>query len=118
MTDTLIQQAVQTLRDGGVIAYPTEAVWGLGCDPANEAAVKALLALKLRPVEKVLILIAVDIEQMAPYLKDVNNSQYQQLLDSWPGFQTWIVPAPETVPVWVKGEPSPFEFAGSEAAHD
>lgn len=104
MTDTLIQQAVQTLRDGGVIAYPTEAVWGLGCDPANEAAVKALLALKQRPVEKGLILIAADIEQMAPYLKDVNNSQYQQLLDSWPGFQTWIVPAPETVPVWVKGE--------------
>ena len=51
-----IQQAARIVREGGVIAYPTEAVWGLGCDPWNEAAVMRLLALKRRPVQKGLIL--------------------------------------------------------------
>ena len=54
-----VQQAARVVRDGGVIAYPTEAVWGLGCDPWNEAAVDRLLALKERPVHKGLILVDV-----------------------------------------------------------
>jgi len=51
-------EAVDVLRRGGIVAYPTEGVWGLGCDPCDEAAVMRLLALKQRPVEKGLILIA------------------------------------------------------------
>ena len=53
-----ITDAVRVLQHGGVIAYPTEAVWGLGCDPFDEAAVTRLLALKQRPVDKGLILVA------------------------------------------------------------
>jgi L-threonylcarbamoyladenylate synthase len=45
-----IQQAAQVVRNSGVIAYPTEAVWGLGCDPWNDEAVEQLLAMKARPV--------------------------------------------------------------------
>jgi len=53
-----IPDATALLQRGGVIAYPTEAVWGLGCDPCNESAVRRLLALKRRAVGKGLILIA------------------------------------------------------------
>ena len=49
--------AVAALHRGGVIAYPTEAVWGLGCDPFDEAAVMRLLALKQREVAKGLNLV-------------------------------------------------------------
>ena len=55
-----VEEAVAALRRGGVIAYPTEAVWGLGCDPRDEAATLRLLALKQREVGKGLILIAAD----------------------------------------------------------
>lgn len=58
-----VQQAARVVRQGGVIAYPTEAVWGLGCDPWNETAVERLLALKERPMHKGLILVADDIQQ-------------------------------------------------------
>ena len=52
-----IAEVVAALRRGGVVAYPTEAVWGLGCDPRDEAATRRLLALKQRDVDKGLILI-------------------------------------------------------------
>ncbi len=61
-----VQQAARVVREGGVIAYPTEAVWGLGCDPWNEEAVDRLLALKERPMHKGLILVAEDIERLPP----------------------------------------------------
>ena len=63
-----IEDVVVALRRGGVVAYPTEAVWGLGCDPRDEAATLRLLALKQREVEKGLILIAADEAQLAPFI--------------------------------------------------
>ena len=59
-----LQRGVAALSAGGVIAYPTEAVWGLGCDPFNEKAVMKLLEIKNRPVEKGLILIAASLDQL------------------------------------------------------
>ena len=76
---------------GEVIAYPTEAVWGLGCDPFNPQAVAKLLALKQRPVEKGLILIAAHINQFAPLLARLDQDHYQQLKDSWPAPITSII---------------------------
>ena len=58
-----VQQAAQAIRAGAVIAYPTEAVWGLGCDPWDEEAVERLLLLKGRSVDKGLILVADNIRQ-------------------------------------------------------
>jgi len=106
MTISPLQQATHALREGGVIAYPTEAVWGLGCDPENEAAVMALLNLKHRAVEKGLILVAANIDQFAPYLTELTAQQYQQLQASWPSFQTWVVPASQVVPHWLRGNHS------------
>ncbi|PLO49831.1 L-threonylcarbamoyladenylate synthase type 1 TsaC, partial [Klebsiella michiganensis] len=62
-----IVRAVALLNNEHVIAYPTEAVFGVGCDPDSEKAVMSLLALKQRPVEKGLILIAANFEQLKPY---------------------------------------------------
>ena len=61
-------RAARALRRGGLVAYPTEAVWGLGCDPANQTALARLLELKQRPWQKGLILIAARWDQLSPWL--------------------------------------------------
>jgi L-threonylcarbamoyladenylate synthase len=103
-----IDLAVSALEDSQVIAYPTESVWGLGCDPWNEQAVLALLGLKQRPVEKGLILIASDIEQVEPYLAQLSSEQRNIVLASWSDeveqASTWLVPLTADVPTWISGE--------------
>lgn len=98
-----LNEAIAALRDGGVIAYPTEAVWGLGCDPFNEAAVRRLLDLKQRPDSKGLIIIAASIAQIAPWLAGLTPTQRTAVESTWPGPYTWIVPAPDA-PRWLRGE--------------
>lgn len=94
------------LAAGGVITYPTEAVWGLGCDPANEAAVRKVLDLKQRPMAKGMILVAADPAQLDGWvaLSALPPARLQAVLDSWPGPNTWIVPAGAKAPHWVTGE--------------
>ncbi len=101
---TQILQAVQVLRQGGIIAYPTEAVYGLGCDPLQEHAVKRLLALKKRPVSKGLILIAASLTQLTPYLAPIPVPRMQEVLSTWPGPVTWLFPASSQVPAWICGD--------------
>lgn len=93
------------MRQGGVIAYPTEGVWGLGCDPADAAAVRRLLAIKQRPVQKGLILIAADEAQLAPFIDmtALTEEQRDRVHASWPGPATWIVPASAAAPAWISG---------------
>lgn len=99
-----IQQAVEVLKQGGVIAYPTEAVFGLGCDPANEQAVKRIIELKGRDAGKGLILIAAEITQLEPFIEPLDDTTKQQLLASWPGPVTWIVSARQSVSQLLRGE--------------
>lgn len=100
-----IKHAARCLQIGGIIAYPTEGVWGLGCDPFNEAAVHKLLALKQRPLEKGLILVAGSMEQIAPLLKPLDPVQLKTLDSSWPGPVTWLIPdAEQLIPSWIKGK--------------
>ena len=102
-----IKRAVDYIQQGGVIAYPTEAVWGLGCDPYNEIAVKRLLELKKRPVEKGLILVAAKVEQVEHLLANLTHLQRETVVNSWPGPNTWLIPDPDNlIPEWVKGEHS------------
>jgi L-threonylcarbamoyladenylate synthase len=101
-----IQIAAKWLALGEVIAYPTEAVWGLGCDPFNPDAVEKILRLKRRPMEKGLILIAAHISQFAPLLQELNHQQVQKLENSWPAPITWLVPASRAVPEWIRGHHS------------
>lgn len=97
--------AAARLRRGGVLAYPTEAVWGLGCDPFDEAAVRRLLALKQRAVDKGLILIAASASQFDGLLDwDALPAERRVAVHaSWPGPHTWIVPATARVPRWITG---------------
>ena len=101
-----IADAADALKHGGVIAYPTEAVWGLGCDPSDEAATLRLLAIKQREVGKGLILIAADADQLAPFadLAALPRERRDAVLATWPGPHTWIVPAMRAAPRWITGE--------------
>ncbi len=85
---------VDTVLQGGVIAYPTEAVYGLGCDPDNEVAITKLLELKQRPWQKGLILVASDFSQLEPYVDcdQLTSEQLQVAFDKWPGPFTFIMP--------------------------
>lgn len=98
-----IRQAAEVLHRGGIVAYPTEAVWGLGCDPENTAAVQRILALKKRDPGKGLILIAADITMFAPYLSDLKPALIEQLQCSWPGAITWLIPNNHRVSAWISG---------------
>ena len=98
-----VQQVARVVRAGGVIAYPTEAVWGLGCDPWNEQAVYRLLALKERPVAKGLILVADSIHQFDFLLADLPQVWLDRLASTWPGPNTWLVPHQKRLPAWITG---------------
>ena len=105
MTSALhLGAAYRALRAGGVIAYPTEAVWGLGCDPENAHAVQRLLQIKRRPEHKGLILIAANFEQLRPYLGPLPPARLLQVQHSWPGPNTWLLPASPRVPRWIRGD--------------
>lgn len=101
-----IDAAVAALRRGGVIAYPTEAVWGLGCDPFDEAAVMRVLAIKRREVAKGLLLVAADATQLEGLVdwQALPGDRRDEVLASWPGASTWVVPAAPRVPGWITGE--------------
>jgi L-threonylcarbamoyladenylate synthase len=99
-----LRLAATHLRRGGIIAYPTEGVYGLGCNPLDQAAVLRLLALKERPSTKGLILIAAEFDQIEPYLDIPNDIMRGRILATWPGPVTWIVPAADWVPESLRGE--------------
>lgn len=98
-----VQFAARQMKLGGVVAYPTEAVWGLGCNPYDELAVMHLLALKDRPMEKGVILLAAHIGMFEPLLERLDDLQRQRLKNSWPGPYTWLVPGNGMVPPWITG---------------
>ncbi|USD60419.1 threonylcarbamoyl-AMP synthase [Vibrio sp. SCSIO 43140] len=99
------QTTVAALQSGEVIAYPTEGVFGVGCDPDDTKAIEKLLAVKERPVEKGLILIAANFEQLRPYIDETQLTQQQleSVQQTWPGPYTWIMPASSRVSSWLSG---------------
>jgi L-threonylcarbamoyladenylate synthase len=94
------------LKSGGVIAYPTESIFGLGCDPDNRAAVQKILRLKRRPQRKGLILVADRLAKLQPYMAPLSASQNQQMQQSWQNRtrgHTWLAPAAKHCPKWLTG---------------
>lgn len=106
MEELSLAGAVSTLQQGGVIAYPTEAVWGLGCDPRQRGAVMRLLELKRRPAAKGVIVVAANLEPLRPWLDlaALPPDRLADVLGSWPGPHTWVLPASEHAPAWVTGD--------------
>jgi L-threonylcarbamoyladenylate synthase len=92
---------LEHLKSGKTIAYPTEGVWGLGCDPRNPNAIENLLSLKARSPSKGLILIA---SQFEHFLEFSHVEDYKdKLLSKWPGPHTWLVPSKEKLSPLIKG---------------
>ncbi|RTE86808.1 threonylcarbamoyl-AMP synthase [Lysobacter sp. N42] len=106
LTDEQIAAAKQAIENHGVIAYPTEAVFGLGCAPYDEIAVRKVLELKQRPIEKGVILIAADYSQLLDYVDDskIGQDARFKVFSHWPGPITLLLPAKASVPKFLKGE--------------
>jgi L-threonylcarbamoyladenylate synthase len=98
------ENAISTIRSGGIIAYPTESVYGLGCDPFNREAVVKILQLKGRLQEKGLIIIASHVQQILPLIQPINPNDLARALKTWPGHQTWVFPKSSLVPSWISGK--------------
>lgn len=102
MSQIDIKKAATVIHHGGVIAYPTEGVWGLGCDPWQAEAVGKILKIKNRPWQKGLLLVAASIDQVKPFLTQLTKEQYEKVCSTWPGPNTWVVPC-DGLPSWVTG---------------
>ncbi len=97
---------VESFKAGGVIAYPTEAVFGLGCDPDNQDAVEKLLAIKQRPKAKGLILLAADFSQLQPYIDEdkIPAEKLSEILSRWPNGITQVLPKSALTADWLSGQ--------------
>lgn len=100
-----LADAAERLKQGAVLAYPTEAVYGLGCDPHDRDAFERLFALKQRPSTQGVLLIAADFRQVAHYvdLAAISEDTLDRIRGDWPGPHTWIFPRSPQVPAWVTG---------------
>lgn len=98
-----LSHAITCLQQGGVIAYPTEAVFGLGCDPRNEVALRKILSIKKRSHEKGMILIAANFEQCLPWITPIPDALLARALATWPGPHTWLFPANPAVSELIRG---------------
>jgi len=103
MSPFRLRETVRALRHGAVVAYPTEAVYGLGCNPLDGDAVHRLLAIKGRAPAKGVIIIAADFEQLRPYLARLSDEQLCRVQADWPGPVTWVLPAAPALPAWLTG---------------
>ncbi|OQX15007.1 MAG: threonylcarbamoyl-AMP synthase [Thiothrix lacustris] len=99
-----LSAARHAVQSGGVIAYPTEAVFGLGCNPADLAAVQRILTLKQRAADKGLILIAADLSQLEAYLLPLDAILQARVLPTWPGAVTWLLPVRPAVSPLIRGK--------------
>lgn len=99
----MIPQAVAIIDGGGVIAYPTEYCFGLGCDPRNQQAVERIFAIKQRSEEQGLILIAAEQSQVDEFADLTASPIQDEILESWPGPVTWVLAAQNNVPTWIRG---------------
>lgn len=110
MNTVSLEQAVLCLQQGDVLAYPTEAVWGLGCDPFQQDAFNKILQLKQRPIEKGVILLSESIERIEPLLMMLDTEIRQQIIASWQHQDrdsratTWLLPVNSNIPAWIYGQ--------------
>lgn len=98
-----LEDARHCLYQGGVLAYPTEAVYGLGCDAFNEQAVLRIIGLKRRPMAQGLILLIAHWSQLYPLIGPVKDAALENVKATWPGPTTWIFPKSSNIPTWLNG---------------
>ena len=93
----LISQAVKYLRQGGVICYPTDTVYGIGCDIFNQKAVKRIYRIKQRSKDKPFSFMCADLKDLSKYCL-VSNTAYRLMKKNLPGAYTFILPTLKIVP--------------------
>lgn len=98
-----IKIACDAVKRGGLIAYPTEAVYGLGCDPQNTQALERLVTLKGRAGHKGFIVIASNYDQLSDFIEPVPTALAKRLKQDWPGPVTWILTAAKQLPPLLTG---------------
>ncbi len=98
-----IHDAASIIRQGGVVAYPTESCYGLGCDLGNSWAVRRILHIKRRNKEQGLIVVADHLARVMRYVEFIPVATRQEILASWPGPHTWLLPARKSVSNWIVG---------------
>jgi L-threonylcarbamoyladenylate synthase len=103
MKNPIIKKAVTLLHEGKIIAYPTEGMYGLGCDPFNRDAVVKLVKLKKRHLRKGLILVGYSFDQFQDLVQKMPEETLAAVSQTWPGPITWVFPATEKVPKWITG---------------
>lgn len=104
LTQKSIIQLQQIIPQGGIIAYPTESVYGLGCDPLNESAVAKIAKIKGRTLDKGFILIASTLTQIEDFILPPEPKKFAEIKATWPGPVTWVFPCTDKVPVWIRGQ--------------
>lgn len=98
-----LRQTAEIIRGGGVVAYPTEACFGLGCDPRNSAAIARILRMKHRARAQGLLLLADRRTRFAGYVNSWGEHR-AEIFASWPGPYTWLLPAGARASRWVRGD--------------
>lgn len=101
MTD--FSPTITAIANDGVICYPTEGVWGLGCHPQSATAFARLLAIKQRPVDKGVILLAGELEQLSPYIT-INSAISKLFFDYQHNFVTFVLPKSANCPAYLSGQ--------------
>jgi tRNA threonylcarbamoyl adenosine modification protein (Sua5/YciO/YrdC/YwlC family) len=98
-----INKAVQVLKDGGVIIYPTDTVYGIGCDIFNKEALERIFTIKNDGITKLFSFVCSDLKDIAKYAK-VSDYAYRTMKHLLPGPYTFILPAAKQVPkkLWSK----------------
>ncbi|MDK4680958.1 L-threonylcarbamoyladenylate synthase [Kingella negevensis] len=95
--DRLIKQAVEIIKKGGVIVYPTDSCYALGCALGNKTAMERILEIRKIDLKHHLTLMCADLSDLGTYAK-VDNSQFRQLKAATPGGYTFILQATKEVP--------------------
>ncbi|MDX1451878.1 MAG: Sua5/YciO/YrdC/YwlC family protein [Oleiphilaceae bacterium] len=96
--------AGRVLEHGGVLAYPTDTVWGLGCDPYNERAVQRILDIKQRPREKGLILVVSQLHELGVLYRSIPDEMLERICAPQKRPTTWLIPDPyHFIPEWIRG---------------
>lgn len=95
----LIKQVVETLQKGGIIIYPTDTVYGLGCDILQQKAVERICRIKkIDPRKAQLSFVCSDLSHLSDFAKPLSNPHYRLLKEHLPGPYTFILPASKMVP--------------------
>lgn len=92
------------IKQGGVVAYPTESCFGLGCDPHNLNAIRRILKIKRRSRSKGLILVSDHYFRFKPFVKGIPEEFRSMIFSSWPGPNTWLLPAKQNLSRWLRGD--------------